>query len=289
MKILLKLVVAIVFLIFAGFGFITFKFSSLASEKFDKNLYEFEIDSMVAEADIELGHRIYHVRNGCIDCHGADLAGKMVMDNGAMGSIYGANITPFTLKERTNKQLAQAIRYGIKHTGTSLMFMPSFDFVELSKGDIAALVAYIRSVPEVKKESQQNSFGPIAKMLSSFGKMPVMFPAFQIDQSKGFAEKPIEGPTFEFGKYLASSCIGCHGDNYEGGKIPGGDPSWPDAANIRLGSNKTWTEDKFNQMMETGVSPISGKELRLPMPIDLLKQFTAEEKKALWLYLSTLK
>lgn len=289
MKIALKILVTFIGLVVIAFVGINLKFNSLSSQKFEENLYDFTIDELVANADVELGKRIFSVRNGCIDCHGADLTGVMVMDNGAMGSIYGANITPYTLKDKTNKQIAQAIRYGIHSEGRSLRFMPSFDYVDLSIEDIAALIAYIRSVPAVEKASHENTFGPIAKMLSSFGKMPVMFPAHNIDQTKGFGSKPLEGPTEEFGKYLASSCIGCHGDNYTGGPIPGGDPKWPPASNIRLGANQEWTEAKFNEMMSTGVSPTSGNKLRMPMPIELLKQFNEEEKKALWLYLSTLK
>lgn len=289
MKLILKILgvlVGLIVLVFVGFNF---KFSSMGNKSFQAEAYDFSIDEEMKTADIALGERIFQVRISCTDCHGADLGGKMVMDNPAMGTIYGANITPFTLKDWTDTDIARAIRYGIHKNGKSLMFMPSFEFSELSKGDIASLVAYIRSVPPVERPTHQNKYGPVAKILSVLGKMPVMFPAYFVDHKKGFAKKPEEGPTRDFGKYLASSCVGCHGDNYKGGPIPGGDPSWPHASNIRLGANNVWTEEKFNEMMETGVSPISGNKLRFPMPIELLKQFNPEEKKALWLYLSELK
>jgi hypothetical protein len=66
------------------------------------------------------------------------------------------------------------------------------------------LIAYIRSVGEVRKNGHQNSFGPVAHILTSLVKMPVMYPAHFINQSEGFYEKPMEGATVKFGEYLAS-------------------------------------------------------------------------------------
>jgi mono/diheme cytochrome c family protein len=268
-------------------AFVWGKFTVLGLTKF--TVKSISIDSDVKSGNLKLGKRIYAVRNGCIDCHGANLSGKKIMDNLPMGSIHGANITPYALKDWSDGEIAAAIRYGVHKSGRSLKFMPSFDFVKLSKSDIASLITYIRSVGEVRKDSHQNSFGPVARILTSLGKMPLMYPAHFINQSEGFYEKPMEGPTVKFGEYLANSCVGCHGDNYRGGKIPGGDPVWPAASNIRLGADSTWTENRFRQMLKTGISAKTGKILREPMPIALLKQFDEIEKKALWLFLSQLK
>jgi mono/diheme cytochrome c family protein len=250
---------------------------------------EFQISPIVVAADVKLGQRLYHVRNGCVDCHGVDLSGAMVMDNPAMGTIRGANLTPAALSIWTDEEVARAIRYGIHKSGRSLRFMPSFDFEGLSIEDTAALVAYIRSVPAVTTQYKENRFGPIAKVMSTLGKMPVMFPAKNMDLQKGFAAKPPEGPNVEFGKYLANSCVGCHGSDLKGGKIPGGDPNWPEASNIRLASFPQYTEEAFTKAIKMGVSPISNQELRSPMPIKLLQQMDETEIKALWAYLSTLK
>lgn len=287
MKITFRILMGLLLSVILLWGVILFRFNSLGNSQFVQPALS--IHEEVAQADLELGKRIYSVRSGCIDCHGTDLSGAKVMDNSTMGSIYGANITPYNLKSWSDEEVAVAIRYGIHKTNRSLRFMPSFDFEGLSKSDVAALIAYVRSVPSVDKHSRENYFGPMAKTLSSLGQMPVMFPAHIIDSSKPFAEKPAEGATIEFGKYLASSCVGCHGVEYKGGKIPGGDPSWPEASNIRLGDNSTWTEQSFKNVILTGVSPTTKQTLRPPMPIALLKQMNEMEIKALWLYLSTLK
>lgn len=286
MKIVIRVLIGFVFLILASAALVGFAYTNHMDQKFDRP--KFQIHEDVLKADVELGKRIFMVRNGCVDCHGANLAGAKVMDDLAMGSIYGANITPFKLKSWTDEEIATAIRYGIHKEGRSLRFMPSFDYEGLSKGDLAAVIAFLRSVPEVEAENHENTFGPIARVLSVMNQMPVMFPARVVDQTKGFAEKPTEEVSVAFGRYLANSCIGCHGSEYKGGKIPGGDPSWPSAANIRLGNGGIWTEEKFKEMILTGISPTTQAALRPPMPIALLKQMNETEIKSLWMFLSSL-
>jgi hypothetical protein len=206
-----------------------------------------------------------------------------------MGSIHGANITPSNLASWSDEEIARAIRYGVHRTGRSLRFMPAMDYVALSLGDTAALVAYLRGLPAVERPSHENRYGPVARALSVLGQMPVMFPARIIDQSRPFGEKPAEGATPEFGRYLAHACVGCHGTEFKGGKIPGGDPKWPHASNIRLGSDPRWTEAAFRQAIQTGVSPISGQKIRMPMPVALLAQMDEKELGALWAYLGSLR
>ncbi len=287
MKTFLKVIGALLSVVVLGYGFVQLQFQQKSQKVYIPP--KINIHEKVLAADPELGHRIYAVRSGCIDCHGEKLGGKLIMDAPPMGRIFGANISPKELKNWSDDEIAVAIRYGIHRSGRSLMFMPSFDYEGLSEGDIAAVIAYLRAQPEVESENPPNTFGPIARIMGVLGKMPVLFPAEFVDPAKGFAAKPAEGATFEFGQYLANTCIGCHGKNYTGGKIPGGDPSWPEAAPIRLGAQGGWTEDAFKQMIRTGVSHLTGKALRPPMPIHLLRQMNDVEIQSLWIYLSSLK
>ena len=286
-KRILQTLAAFLFTLFVLVGYIQFKFHSMAEQRFSPP--KFSISEEVAVADLQLGERLFKVRSACIECHGADLAGAKIMENSPMGTIYGANISSYKLEKWTDEEIAVAIRYGIHKEGRSLRFMPSFDFEHLSKSDVAAIIKYIRSQPPARQESHENSFGPITKVLSVLGQMPVMFPASHIDLTQGFGTKPPEAGTAEFGSYLAKDCKGCHGPEYRGGKIQGGDPNWPEAANIRLGADPIWTEAKFKDMLATGVSVRTGKPIRLPMPTEIMKKLNETETKALWLYLSSLK
>ncbi len=281
-------VLAFAFLaVFLFFGWSLFSFNRMQTTQFTRP--EFAISEEVAKADVELGKRIFHVRAGCVDCHGANLAGAKIVENGPLGVIYGANISSSALKSWTDEEIAAAIRYGIHKEGRSLRFMPSFDYFGLSLSDTAALIAYLRSTEPVNTPSGPVKFGPVAKIMTPLGKMPVVLPAHVIDMSKGFGEKPEEGPTVEFGRYLVNSCTGCHGAELRGGPIPGGDPAWPIAPSARLGANPIWTEVSFREMLRSGISPISREKIKPPMPIELLKQMNETETTAMWLYLSSLK
>lgn len=241
-------------------------------------------------SSVELGERIVRVRNGCIDCHGEDLGGKLVLDDSAMGRFYSANITPFSLSQWSDQEIATAIRNGLKPNGVSLLFMPSYEFSSLSKEDMASVIAYLRRIPAVHRKQPPSEIGLLSKLLFSFGQMPVLFPATVADHKKGYPTKPEEGPTRDFGQYLVeNACVGCHGPEKLGGKIPGGPPDWPPAPNLRLGQDPTWTETNFFEAMRAGISKNSKKPLQPPMPVALTSKLNDTELKAMWLYLSSLK
>lgn len=248
------------------------------------------IDAEVKTADVKLGERIATVRNGCVDCHGANLGGNKVMDNGAMGKIYGANITPAKLKNWSDGEIARAIRHGVGQKGQPLVLMPAHEYQNLSKSDLAALIAYIRSVPPVNQDSVPVALGPISKILIALEKAPSFIPAQIIaHENLAFPNKPKEAVTPEFGQYLAkSSCAGCHGSTMAGGPIPGGDPSWPPAADLTPKALGTWNEAGFIKTMREGVNP-QGKKLGLPMPIAMTSKMSDLELKAMWAYLKTVK
>lgn len=254
------------------------------------NVPRFSIHEDVLAADVELGKRIFHVRNGCVDCHGENLAGKLVVDDPAIGRFYGANLTPANLAGRTDEQIAAAIRFGVNHEGRTLIFMPSYEYKSMSKKDVAALIAYIRSVPSVEQTHPKADIGPVAKILFLLGKMPTVAPAEEVRFSEEFETKPEEGPTAEFGSYLArTACTGCHGPQLAGGPIRGGAPDWPPAADLRLGSKAGYSREKLIAALREGTSGYTGQPIKLPMPIALTKQMSETEVEALWLYLSSLK
>ena len=51
--------------------------------------------------------------------------------------------------------------------------------------------------------------------------------AEKIDHSVPPSQPVPEAVSVEHGKYVSGMCIGCHGPNFSGGKIPGGPPDWP--------------------------------------------------------------
>jgi len=174
--------------------------------------------------DVAVGERIARIRGGCVDCHGEDFAGKTIINDGAMGSISGANITPSKLSSWSDSQIASAIHSCVRPDGSPLFFMPCMDFVKLSGDDLASLVAYLRTVPSVDRADAPQKLGPFARILVASRQIPNAYSAEDIDHQAPLGTKPAEGPTREFGQYLAHACVGCHGPAFKGGPIKGAPP-----------------------------------------------------------------
>ncbi len=62
--------------------------------------------------------------------------------------------------------------------------------------------------------------------------------------------------TIDHGAYVANMCLGCHGAKLNGGKIPGGPPDWPPAANLTPGEGSVMTRyadaDTFARLFQVG-------------------------------------
>lgn len=241
------------------------------------------------KGDVATGERIATIRNGCQDCHGKDYSGHRVVDDPLMGKIWAPNITPAALGKWTDQDIAQAIRNGVYRDGRPLVLMPAQDYQLLSIEDLSAVVAFLRTLPPVQKDTPPTILGPLGNLFWALGKMPTLIPAHGvIKDDQVYVVKPPEGPTAEFGRYLMNnSCTGCHGLELVGGKIPGGPPDWPPAANLRELGRRGWKFEQFEKAMREGVTP-EGKAIRMPMPISATKLMTDDELRALWAHLETL-
>ena len=240
-------------------------------------------------AAIAYGKRLSQMR-GCTDCHGENMAGKLMMDEPVVAKLYAGNLTPGKggiARDFTDADWERAIRHGIGKDGKPLLLMPAQEFFELSDGDLGALIAYLKTLPPVDNELPASSVGPLGKLLFVAGKMPLV-PAELVDHSANHPDAPTAGVTVEYGRYLTTGCVSCHGRDFSGGKIPGSPPDWPPASDLTPSGNlKNWTESDFIQAMRTGVKP-EGKKFSPVMPYQSLKAMTDEELKAVWLFLKSL-
>ena len=103
------------------------------------------------DAAIARGKHIFQFR-GCEACHGEKLEGKIYLDDPAVGQVIAGNLTRGQGgfgASFSDADWVAAIRYGLRPDGTPLLFMPSTEFYFLSDDDLAAVIAYIKSVPPV--------------------------------------------------------------------------------------------------------------------------------------------
>lgn len=236
-------------------------------------------------ATVAHGRRVATVR-GCTDCHGAALAGAVLADDPAFGRIAGPNLT----RGGRGAALApadwdRAVRHGVRRDGSPLVIMPAHEYNALSDEDLGAVVAYARTLPAVTAAPPATRVGPVARALYVGGKLPLLA-AELIAHETPHAARVVAAPTAEYGRYVASSCVGCHGPGLSGGKIPGGPPDWPAAANITPAGIGHWTEADLARALRTGRRP-DGRALDPVMPVKALRHMTDVELRALYAYLRT--
>lgn len=240
-------------------------------------------------AAVARGQHIAQTR-GCIDCHGRDFAGAKVIEDGAMGRLYGPNITMGgggRVAMFEDADWVRAIRHGVGPDGRGLFIMPSEEYAHLSDEDLGALIAFLKTVPSVTRERPSTQLGPVSRVLLAIGKIKLA--AESIDHLHVRPASVIPGVTVEYGRYVAAGCTGCHGANYSGGKIEVGPPNWPEAANLTPHADSrlaTWSEADFINALRTAKRP-DGTELNPVMP-RTFGQMDDVELKALYVFFKSL-
>ena len=158
---------------------------------------------------------------------GANLAGRVFLDNPVIGLIATTNLTSGNGgvgNELSDADWVQAIRHGVRPDGKPLLIMPAGEFYYLSDADLGAVIAYIKSLPPVDNELPAKKIGPLFRVAMTT--MDVVFiPAEVIDHTVQRPISPEAGVTVEYGKYLAITCTSCHGPGFSGGPIPMVPPS----------------------------------------------------------------
>jgi len=244
-------------------------------------------------ASVERGRHLATIL--CMECHTADLGGDPhFFDGGPLGTAMAPNITGGQGGlggQLTDADFVRAIRYGIKPDGTSVFIMPSADFRYLSDQDLGALIAHIRTVPPVDRQTPEPhaKLSFIGNVMYGAGMFGHLLRAESIQQMGAVPPAPQPGVTADYGKYLVNinGCHDCHGAQLAGGKP--GDPSSPLAPNLTPGGElRAWSEADFIKALRTGVTP-SGTQLRENfMPWKSKGQMTDDELKAVWAYIKSL-
>lgn len=239
-------------------------------------------------AQVERGRHLATALAKCADCHGEDMGGKPMFE-GAIGTFAASNLTTGrggALSRYDDRQLDAAIRHGVAPGGRALVFMPSQEYQHLGDEDVAALIAYLRSLPPVDREFPAPRVGPVGRALLVAGRMPLL-PVEIIDHAARRPAVPAAGVTAEYGEYLArvGGCYTCHGPALAGGLVHG-PPGTPASTNITPAAIGGWSEADWTRAMRTGVRP-DGRPISDAMPWKAMARMTDDELRALWTYLRT--
>ncbi len=237
---------------------------------------------------IQRGQHLASAVAACVDCHGPNLAGKIFVDDPALGRIVSPNLT----RGRggigstfADADFVRAIRHGVNPSGRLLLVMPSDVYNHFGDADLAAIIGYVRSLPAIETSLPSNELRPIGRLLFAIGQLSLQ-PADGLDHFAPRPALPGAGVTVEYGKYLAEAagCPSCHGPGLSGGKIPQAPPNAVLAANITVAGLGTWSEADFIRAMRIGMRP-DGRILNTSMPWPYYAQMTDDELRAIWRFL----
>lgn len=216
---------------------------------------------------------------GCISCHGEGTRGHLMFDESGVATVWAPNLTRVAA-QASDAQLARAIRQGIGVDGRPLWIMPSGLFSRLSDGEVAALIAYIRSLPRGGEATPGVTLGPLGRFGVATGKFraaPATIEDFRVRQPYDV------GPEHAAGRRLAAvGCAECHGPDLTGG-APGPEILAPD-----LAIAGAYSLDQFRMLMRTGRPP-GGRDLGLMSRVarNDFSHLRDEEIDALYHYLRT--
>ena len=258
------------------------------------------ITPVLAETPVERGEYLVRGPMGCGNCHtplgpegpvaGQELAGRLVDDNPAF-TAWAPNITPGGRAAGwSDAELAHAIREGLRPDGSLIgPPMPFTMYRGISDADLAAVVAFLRTLPAVENETPASTY-----------RIPLP-PAY--GPPVGSVTAPERGVTAEYGAYMATAithCMECHtpmgpqGPMLDTGLGQGGfefHGPWgvSVAANLTSGEDGLagYSDDEIKAMITQGRRP-DGTAMLPPMPYGYLARMTPGDLDAIVLYLRAL-
>lgn len=273
LKWLARIVAALALLALIGFGWVWWASERALHRRYPIHPEQVATPSAEALADAPRMARLY----GCLSCHGDGLRGHRVFDIPGVAAVYAPNLT-LLAPERTDEQLAQALRQGVAPDGRGLFVMPSHLFARLTDEEVAAMIAYIRSMPKGGQAAPANEIrfqGRVGLALGQFNSEPDAIARYR-------ETMPIDlGPEHARARHItATVCSECHGADLGGGEVIE-DRRTPDLAIVA-----SYDLAAFTRLMRTGVG-LTGRDLG-PMAETArsdLKVLTDEEIAALHAYL----
>lgn len=110
---------------------------------------EVDLDAIGLARAVERGDHLVQARDRCVECHGQNFGGGVMVDDPMLGRLLGPNITAGPGGRTADYSAAdwdRIVRHGVRPDGHPAA-MPSSDFQRMSDQELSDVVAYIRSRP----------------------------------------------------------------------------------------------------------------------------------------------
>jgi mono/diheme cytochrome c family protein len=210
--------------------------------------------------------------NGCHDCHGAQLEGKLFHDEPAILRAWGPNLSRDLA--HSDADFDRAVRHGVGLDGRRLWMMPSNAFAHLTDQEMADLMAYLRTYKptgEVQPRFQVGHLGRLGVLLGKFRSEADLI------RANGALQLVEAGAEHDAGRRIARACIECHGPALQGSSLL----KAPD-----LSIAAAYDAEDFARLMKTGVAAGDRKVgLMTAVSRDRFSALTTDEVAALHGYL----
>lgn len=197
------------------------------------------------QTQLQHGERLASVL-GCKGCHGADLQGQPWNEEADLAISFSSNLTR-ALPAYSDAALERAIRIGVRADGTPLWDMPSEIFTKLDPADMAALIAYLRTLRPAGVVHPRIVFGPRGRREVAAG---TYRPAPVVVRAE-YARDPVRfDAAHDQARYMIrATCGECHGVALEGSHWPPPERSPPD-----LDVAGAYSRADFQRLMRTGIA-----------------------------------
>jgi cytochrome c553 len=234
-------------------------------------LSAFRADAAADAALLAEGERLARTR-GCFGCHGPALEGRVFMDEPWVARIVAPNLTR-AVPEYSDAELERLVRRGVRRDGKGVWVMASNMYYHLSDDDLAAIVAYLRSLPPRDGPPMEMEVRPLGRVGLAIGQFPAITEEIDAAAPRMAVER---GDPIAFGRYLATtSCTECHGAALEG---------YDDTPDLRIAA--AYTAEQFEKLMRTGLA-LGDRDTGFMSGVarGRFSHFTDEEVAALYAYL----
>lgn len=246
---------------------------------------------VIPTTDEALARGEYLFASQCAGCHGKDAAGTSFFNDPRLASIPAPNLTAGSGgagSTYSDLDFVRAIRHGVEPDGKGIAVMPVSGSWYLTDEDLGSIIAYLRSVPPVDKNTGEKNIKPLGNFLIGIGFFNLL-DVEKFDHNQTRPEVVERGVTAEYGEYLVNTgdCRRCHGDDLSGGQPPA--PDSPRGPNLTPGGElEEWTAQEFIDAMRTGISP-HGHDIDPEfMPWEDIGQLNDDDLTAMLLYLQSL-
>lgn len=152
--------------------------------------------------------------HGCHSCHGAQLQGRVFVDDPRVMRVVTPNI-PEVIAAYSDAELARLIRHGVRRDGTGVLAMPVAASREMSDAVAGRLIAHLRRVPRTPSMLPSTRLHLLGKVAVLTGEL--LPEAARLDHDMPRLGNRADTSRAARGEYLARSICGeCHGPTLHG-------------------------------------------------------------------------